>query len=195
MTRRSHPETSREAARELVRSGSFGRRCLFALDILRQNPGSTSHELDACAGVSDGEIRKRLSDLRKAGLAVVGRSRKCKVKGSQCQTWWPADHPEAESSDTDVSERWSRFWQAYPRKSARKAAEFAFFKLNPDAELFESMMSALEKQKKVWKDHEFIPHASTWINGERWEDELTASGAYVKTMAEKMAELKGKSDG
>jgi hypothetical protein len=39
------------------------------------------------------------------------------------------------------------------------------------------MLQALEKQKRSeqWqKDNgKFIPHAATWLNGKRWEDELT----------------------
>jgi hypothetical protein len=33
---------------------------------------------------------------------------------------------------------------------------------------------ALVKWRKVWakKELEFVPHASTWLNGARWEDEL-----------------------
>jgi hypothetical protein len=42
-------------------------------------------------------------------------------------------------------------------------------------------MAGLENHKKSqqWvKDNgQFIPHASTWLNGKRWEDELEAAPA------------------
>lgn len=189
LSRREHPETSKQAIYDKVKSGSFGRDCLWALDTLRAHPGSTGYELDKFAGAENDEVRKRMNDLRKAGLAVIGRSRKCSIRGSMCQTWWPADHPEIPVSVDDVEGKWCRFWAAYPRKTARKAAEMAFFRLSPTDDLFNDMMAALERHKAVWKEAEFIPHASTWINGERWNDEITTSGTYVKTMAEKMREL------
>lgn len=36
------------------------------------------------------------------------------------------------------------------------------------------MLSALvdQKQSDQWQNPRFIPHASTWINGERWNDVL-----------------------
>ena len=66
------------------------------------------------------------------------------------------------------------FWKAYPKKKAKKAAEKAFFKLNPSEGLLEKMLEALERQKKSreWQEDggQYIPYPATWINGERWED-------------------------
>ncbi len=65
------------------------------------------------------------------------------------------------------------FWQAYPRKVGKAAARKAFAKALKVATVDEiafglsgqvSALSAKEKQ--------FIPHASTWLNGERWNDEI-----------------------
>jgi len=66
------------------------------------------------------------------------------------------------------------FWKAYPKKKAKKAAEKAFFKLNPNEELLDKMIDSLERQKKSreWQEDggQYIPYPATWINGERWED-------------------------
>jgi len=68
------------------------------------------------------------------------------------------------------------FWSAYPRKTAKANALKAFEKLNPDGDLMKMMLGALSRWSKSeqWiKDNgQFIPHASTWLNGRRWEDEL-----------------------
>lgn len=68
------------------------------------------------------------------------------------------------------------FWQAYPRKVAKAAALKAFAKLEPDPALLSQMLAALEVQKNSasWKKDggQFIPHAATWLNGRRWEDEI-----------------------
>lgn len=68
------------------------------------------------------------------------------------------------------------FWSAYPRKAAKANALKAFEKLNPDGDLMKMMLGALSRWSKSeqWtKDNgQFVPHASTWLNGRRWEDEL-----------------------
>lgn len=67
-----------------------------------------------------------------------------------------------------------RFWTAYPRKvskaDARKAFGKAWAKLPPhDEEAI--IVGGLERAKAAWTDAQFIPHAATWLNGERWNDE------------------------
>lgn len=68
-----------------------------------------------------------------------------------------------------------RFWSAYPRKVAKPAARKKFDSLNPDEQLLEKMILAVERQKQSdqWmKDGgQFIPHPATWLNQRRWEDE------------------------
>ncbi len=66
------------------------------------------------------------------------------------------------------------FWAVWPKRVQRKAAEKAFAKIKPAHH--QNILSAIEKQKKTdrWRKNggEFIPHASTWLNGERWNDEI-----------------------
>jgi hypothetical protein len=67
-----------------------------------------------------------------------------------------------------------KFWAAYPRKTAkadaRKAFTKAWKKLPPfDEELI--LIGGLERARAGWGEAQFIPHAATWLNGERWQDE------------------------
>lgn len=66
------------------------------------------------------------------------------------------------------------FWKAYPRKEARKAALKAFSKI--DTSVYPLIVPSIEKQTKAleWtKDRKrFIPLPATWLNGNRWEDEV-----------------------
>jgi hypothetical protein len=66
------------------------------------------------------------------------------------------------------------FWMAYPKKVGKDAAQKSFYKLKVDKELIQSILSAIEVQKKSnqWKDKQFIPNPTTWLNQRRWEDEL-----------------------
>ena len=68
------------------------------------------------------------------------------------------------------------FWKAYPRKTNKDFAEKVFAKLKVDQVLLTKMTQAIHLQNKtVWKDkdQQYIPHPSTWLNGKRWEDEVS----------------------
>lgn len=71
------------------------------------------------------------------------------------------------------------FWASYPRHTNKKAAQQAFQRLNPNDALMQTILAAIEKQKRSqqWtKDGgQFIPHPATWLNGQRWNDELPAA--------------------
>lgn len=65
------------------------------------------------------------------------------------------------------------FWNQYPRKAAKPAAQKAWKKIKP--EIVPDLMQALLVQSAMWvsrNDKEFIPYPATWLNGKRWEDEL-----------------------
>jgi phage replication O-like protein O len=69
------------------------------------------------------------------------------------------------------------FYKAYPKKKARRDAERAWAKLNPSSELQPVILTALERQKQSedWKRDKgkYIPYPATWLNGRRWEDEIS----------------------
>ena len=76
------------------------------------------------------------------------------------------------------------FWSAYPRKVAKKAAEKAWDKLKLNQQLFDELMAGLmtAKNSKQWQDPKYIPHPATWLNGERWKDEMEVNnGASSRT--------------
>ncbi|MFD1558326.1 replication protein [Paraburkholderia silviterrae] len=74
-----------------------------------------------------------------------------------------------------LRERFDIFWSLYPRKVEKKSAQKAFDKLCPDDSLLEEILVALGRASRTeqWKQKKFVPHASTWINNARWQDELT----------------------
>jgi hypothetical protein len=84
---------------------------------------------------------------------------------------------ESISESNPVCGGFEEFWQVYPKKTAKAQAEKSFNKLNPDRELLDKILKAIEQQKKSkqWlKDEgQFIPMPATWLNQRRWEDVLT----------------------
>lgn len=73
-------------------------------------------------------------------------------------------------------ERFARFWEVYPRGENKQKAIGAWDRLKPSDELCDRMAKALKRQLKSedWQRGIGIPHASTWINQRRWEDEVKA---------------------
>lgn len=67
------------------------------------------------------------------------------------------------------------FWVAYPRKVAKDHAAKAYARLKPDEPLQRRILAALAAQvaSEQWTRDggRFVPHAATWLNGRRWEDE------------------------
>ncbi len=93
LARRDHPATSHESAAALRGSWELGRLQAEALQMVREHPGSTTHELAAFCGLHDERILgRRLSELGApgVGLVVVNGSRIDPMTGRRCQTWAPA---------------------------------------------------------------------------------------------------------
>lgn len=72
--------------------------------------------------------------------------------------------------------RFDEWYAHYPRKTNRGLAEKVWAKMQPDDILIDTMIRAIELQRKspdFLKDGgAFIPHPSTWLNGKRWLDEI-----------------------
>lgn len=66
----------------------------------------------------------------------------------------------------------AHFWPVYPRKVAKGTARKCYRTARKRAS-FELIMTGLRRFVPIATDKEtrFIPHASTWLNGERWLDE------------------------
>lgn len=84
-------------------------------------------------------------------------------------------------TDTKNTGHFDQFWTAYPKKVAKQEALVAFKKLALVNGDFEKVLAALESAKASdqWQrdDGKFIPHAATWLNGRRFEDEAHAKPA------------------
>ena len=75
---------------------------------------------------------------------------------------------------TDFSE----FWALYPKKVAKKDAEKAWKKLTATQQL--KAIEALPNHVARWEDPEFTPHGASWLNGERFEDQLEERRPVIK---------------
>jgi hypothetical protein len=73
------------------------------------------------------------------------------------------------------------FWSAYPRRVAKKDARTALEKALKRTTL-DAILTALEWQREqpTWQERDSagvlsrVPHAASWLNGDRWDDEKPA---------------------
>jgi hypothetical protein len=66
------------------------------------------------------------------------------------------------------------FWSQYPKKVGKLTAKRSWEKLSLDNQ--QKALEAIVEHRKYWAakgtDWEYIPHASTWLNNERFSDEI-----------------------
>jgi phage replication O-like protein O len=74
----------------------------------------------------------------------------------------------------ELAARFERFYDAYPRKRARGAAEKAFAKLAPDDATVDLMVAAVARLQQAgeWTNPKFIPHPASWLNATGWLDQV-----------------------
>jgi hypothetical protein len=100
----------------------------------------------------------------------------------------------------------AKFWAAYPKRDGKQDALKAWRKIpeaQSDPEFITRALEALARQKQSpgWtKDGgQFIPRASTWLNGRRWEDEGVVGlkpqpPGWAKRYTDAMLPLDGEND-
>ncbi|MCL4853372.1 MAG: hypothetical protein KJZ78_18610 [Bryobacteraceae bacterium] len=97
--------------------------------------------------------------------------------------------PKVSKREADsLVEKWfAEFWETYPRKVGKAAALRIAGKVAKFPKDREAIMAGLTRQLPELQSREpqYIPHAATWLNQRRWEDEpesptqaLTVRGPY-----------------
>jgi len=74
---------------------------------------------------------------------------------------------------TESADLFAEFWLIYPRHVAKVAAKRAWLRLTRREKV--AALEALVSWRRIWlqrDEPEFIPHPASWLNGERWEDDL-----------------------
>ena len=99
-----------------------------------------------------------------------------KEKERECEGTVPPLSVPRSARKQEAAALFDRFWAEYPRKDDKKNAQRAFLRIKPDEETLQGMLAALRRQKnsRQWMDAggRYIPLPATWINGERWNDQM-----------------------
>lgn len=130
----------------------------------------------ACAREeTDTDPEKDVSDPGQAEQGAGGREETEEQDSPTEQNVLSADEEEKKKDPADeINSLFDAFWQEYPKKVAKKEARRVFARIHPDLELTQTMIRAVQAQSesRQWQDPKFIPNPSTWLNQERWNDEM-----------------------
>lgn len=80
-----------------------------------------------------------------------------------------------------VMDGFDRFWEIYPRKTGKAAAERKWPQAIARAGSAETIIDGLQAQLPALRSREiqYIPHPSTWLNAARWEDETSTQKKFT----------------
>ena len=87
----------------------------------------------------------------------------------------PADADSA-TKQKPYSEAFQKFYEVYPRKIGKRKAFNAWtraVKRAPANAIHDGAVALADHHKRAGTDPRFIPHPTTWLNRDGWEDELT----------------------
>jgi hypothetical protein len=82
---------------------------------------------------------------------------------------------------TDGAPTFDDFWLLYPRRVAKKDARNVWLRMN-EGDRAKAIVGLCD-WRRVWEfdaarrgeeQFNYLPYPATWLNGERWEDELPA---------------------
>jgi uncharacterized protein YdaU (DUF1376 family) len=82
-------------------------------------------------------------------------------------------NPIPNTHNKEYIDRFDIFWKQYPRKVAKPNAQKAWNKIKPDDVVLKKMLDAINQQGLYSKEIQFVPHPASWLNAQRWEDEIS----------------------
>lgn len=86
----------------------------------------------------------------------------------------PRARPQKKNMES-LKKGFSAWWDVYPNKTAKKKAFQIWCRIEPNAELLIKDTQTRAKCHKPWVDG-FVPNATTYLNQERWTDDLQRCG-------------------
>jgi predicted transcriptional regulator len=88
-SRRSDPNTSKEAATNIEASGKAGTQRRKIYEFVKHHPGLTSAEIAWELDLDRYIPSRRLPELKRSGLVATGTVRMCTRQKTKCMTWLP----------------------------------------------------------------------------------------------------------
>lgn len=166
-----------------------GRRRLIYHDYRKYQPTREEirerHEQKAGAGRKGAEARWGKADDKAPAIADAKADEMAPAIADGWQSDGPTPTPTPSSktpapaklADLDNDPDFTAFWDAYPKKVGKGQARRAWSSMLKKGADPDEVVAAVEAFAKscadAGTDPKFIPHPSTWLNGERWSDEMS----------------------
>lgn len=83
---------------------------------------------------------------------------------------------EPEAPVVPAGDRFAEFWEVYPKRVAKVAAQRAWAKALKRATAAEIIAGAVAYRDDRNRTSQFTAHPATWLNGGRWDDEPIQKG-------------------
>jgi len=181
------------------------------------NPGqtlTTRLKLMHATGLSEQQVRTSMNKLKSTGEITIkttnhyhlitvmnwdlyqsDESKPTKEITSEHPHEQPRYKKERKKETNICSKLFDEFYALYPKKVAKADAQKAWVKINPDEELFDTIMLKLRilVDTDGWKkeDGKFIPYPATWLNKRRWEDEIGEATKPMKSLNDQYSNSEG----
>tara|TARA_R110000823_G_scaffold2934_3_gene11665 strand:+ start:3573 stop:4157 length:585 start_codon:yes stop_codon:yes gene_type:complete len=108
-------------------------------------------------------------DKQKVNGAKGGRPKTTQITQALIEKPKKADSVSVSVNDSEKNKAFELFWNNYPSNINKKKAMIMFNRLSKTNAALATKDCAIRFQDTEPK---FIPHATTYLNGERWNDEL-----------------------
>lgn len=121
-----------------------------------------------------------------ANLGNINKTKNQKLKTKRnIVTHNGVTHP---NDDKEIA-LFNDFWEVYPKKVGKKEALKAFSNIkNLDQQLLDDILLGIKKWQNSdqWREanRKFIPYPSTFLNSERWKDEVIITSSQSKNQKE-----------
>jgi len=136
----------------------------------------------SAAGRASAKARrsKALDDPTSVEHTLNIRSTSVEHKGNSSSSSSSSKESPIVPKGTVYTVEFERFWSAYPRRVGKRVAFTAFKRANKRADYAEIMAGITTSPATTHDDPQFVPHASTWLNRDGWEDEPTQQQYHMK---------------
>lgn len=146
------------------------------------------------------QTRKRVANYRQKQKEIAEKSECNDESNDECNVT-VTHYSISISNSNSLEEQFDIFWKAYPKhtNTSKKKTKEKFERALKKTDL-DTILSAIERQKKTrqWIEG-YIPMATTWLNGEHWDDEIEEVDGRNKNdtgrNSENGRESKGEGDG
>jgi len=141
---------------------------------------------------SSAERSKRYRENRKSDVKVTPLSSSSSSSSTSSSTSIP--EKSVKKLGVEISKSFDRFWVAYPKKRDKKKSLDVWSRIKPDEDMLNKIIKhvTVMKMSEDWtkENGQYIPLPTTYLRGERWNDETVPNAQRVNDRWESRSQAK-----